>query len=207
MLFDDTYQTLTQPTEGQFRDRGSRFLAFAYPILREADVSALLDVLRREHPKANHHCYAYRLGLDKNHYRVNDDGEPSGSAGRPILNTIYSHDKPGNPLTNVLVVVVRYFGGTLLGVPGLINAYKMATADALGQARIETRTVNEQYQILFGYEQMNAVMRIVKEGSVTVLSQAFDNQCVLEIEVRKTLAPKTTERFSALPGVEVKWLE
>jgi uncharacterized YigZ family protein len=206
MLFDDTFQTLIQPTEGQFRDRGSRFLAFAYPIRTETEVKKLLDALRQEHPKANHHCYAYRLGLDKNQYRVNDDGEPNGSAGRPILNTIYGQDLPGKPFTNVLVVVVRYFGGTLLGVPGLINAYKMATADALANAQFETQTVNEQYQISFGFEQMNAVMRIVKESGAKVLSQAFDTQCVLTIEVRKTAAMRVTERFSSVPGVSVDWL-
>jgi len=206
MLFDDTFQTLLQATEGQFRDRGSRFLAFAYPIETETDAKKRLDVLRHEHAKANHHCYAYRLGLDKNQYRVSDDGEPNGSAGRPILNTIYGHDQPGKPFTNVLVVVVRYFGGTLLGVPGLINAYKTATADALANAQLETRTVNEQYQIHFGFEQMNAVMRIVKESGVNVLNQSFDTQCALDIEVRKTASMRITEQFSNVPGVSVKWL-
>ncbi len=206
MLFDDSYRTLAQPVEGQFRDRGSRFLAFAYPIRREADAKLHLDTLRREHPKANHHCYAYRLGLDKNHYRVSDDGEPNGSAGRPILNTIYSHDRPGVPFTNILVVVVRYFGGTLLGVPGLINAYKTATAEALAVAQFETRTVNEQYRIRFGFEQMNAVMRVVKETGLTVLGQSFDTHCTLDIEVRKTAAMNVTERFKSIDGVSVDWL-
>jgi len=206
MLFDDTFQTLAGPTEGQFRDRGSRFLAFAYPIRTETDAKKRLDALRHEHPKANHHCYAYRLGLDKNQYRASDDGEPNGSAGRPILNTIYGQDQPGKPFTNVLVVVVRYFGGTLLGVPGLINAYKMATVDALTNARMETRTVNEQYRISFGFEHMNAVMRIVKESQVTVLNQSFDTQCAIDIEVRKTAAVGITERFANVRGVEVEWL-
>lgn len=206
MLFDDTFQTLAQPTEGQFRDRGSRFLAFAYPIRTETDAKKLLDTLRHEHPKANHHCYAYRLGLDKNQYRFSDDGEPTGSAGRPILNTIYGHDQPGKPFTNILVVVVRYFGGTLLGVPGLINAYKMATADALTNARTETQTVNEQYRIRFGFEQMNAVMRIVKESQVTVLNQSFDTQCAIDIDIRKTAAVGVTDRLANVRGVAVEWL-
>ncbi len=204
MLFDDTFQTLVQPAEGNFRDRGSRFLAFAYPIRTETDAKKFLDALRHEHPKANHHCYAYRLGLDKNQYRVSDDGEPNGSAGRPILNTIYGYDQPGKPFTNVLVVVVRYFGGTLLGVPGLINAYKMATADALANARFETRTVNEQYRINFGFDQMNAVMRIVKESGVSVLNQSFDTQCVLNFEVRKTAALNVTERLKGIEGVTLE---
>lgn len=206
MLFDDTFQTLLEAAEGQFRDRGSRFLAFAYPIRSETDAKKRLEALRHEHAKANHHCYAYRLGLDKNQYRISDDGEPTGSAGRPILNTIYGHDQPGKPFTNVLVVVVRYFGGTLLGVPGLINAYKMATADALANARLETRTVNEQYQIRFGFEQINAVMRIVKESGINVLNQSFDTQCALVVEIRKTASMRVTERFSTVPGVSVEWM-
>lgn len=206
MLFDDTYQTLVQPAEGQFRDRGSRFLAFAFPIRTETDAKQHLESLWRDHPKANHHCYAYRLGLDKNQYRANDDGEPSGSAGRPILNTIYGYDRPGVPFTNVLVVVVRYFGGTLLGVPGLINAYKMATADALANARFETRTVNERYRVTFGFEQMNTVMRIVKEAGLTVLGQSFDTGCVLDFEVRKTAAMGVTDRLKGIEGVRIEWI-
>lgn len=206
MLFDDTFQTLSQSSTGQFRDRGSRFLAYAYPIRSETEVKKRLELLRQEHPKANHHCYAYRLGLDKNHYRVNDDGEPSGTAGRPILNTIYSYDHPGNPFTNVLVVVVRYFGGTLLGVPGLIQAYKAATTDALNQARFETRTVEDSYRILFPFEQMNAVMRLIKDNQLTVLNQAFDTESVLEVSIRKTQVNTVLERLGQLKGVRADWM-
>ena len=131
MLFEDTYHTIEKPSEGLFRDRGSKFLAYAYQVNSESELKNNLTQLKSLHPKANHHCWAIRLSIDRSVFRLNDDGEPSGTAGRPILNTLLSHD-----LTNLAVVVVRYFGGTLLGVPGLINAYKSATEDALKQAVI-----------------------------------------------------------------------
>ncbi|MBO0949915.1 IMPACT family protein [Fibrella forsythiae] len=198
MTVDDTFRTLVSPTMGEFRDRGSKFLAFAYPINTEADSRTYLDMLRTQHPKAVHHCYAYRLGTDRNNYRANDDGEPSGSAGRPILNVLYSRD-----LTNVLVVVVRYFGGTLLGVPGLINAYKTATIAALDAAKATEKTVNELYQVRYPFEQMNHVMRLVKEQQLPVLKQGYDTACILEIEVRKSLVNTVLERLGKMEGVEV----
>jgi uncharacterized YigZ family protein len=137
MLFDDTYKTISQPSESIFRDRGSKFLGYAYPVTSDNDIKAIVANLKAEHPKANHHCWAIRLGIDRSVFRVNDDGEPSGTAGRPILNILLSRN-----ITNVLVVVVRYFGGTLLGVPGLINAYKTATEMALDAAQVLEKTVN-----------------------------------------------------------------
>ncbi len=140
MLFDDTYRTIKIPSEGSFKDKGSKFLAFAYPITSETDIKPILAKLKAEHTKANHHCWAMRITPDRSVFKLNDDGEPSGTAGRPILNTLLSRD-----LTNVLIIVVRYFGGTLLGVPGLINAYKQATEDALNQATVIEKTVNDLY--------------------------------------------------------------
>ena len=204
MLFSDTYRTIAAPTEGDFRDRGSKFLAFAYPIQDEIRAKKYLDMLRQQHPKANHYCYAWRLSLDRSVFRVNDDGEPSGSAGRPILNTIYAHDRPDNPLTNLLVVVVRYFGGTLLGVPGLINAYKMATAAALDQAAIVDDVLTDTLRLRFAFGQMNEVMRMVKGQGLTVLKQDFDTACVLDITVRKTLTNSVLNRLSVLREVEVR---
>src|SRR5690606_7268948 len=165
-FFEDTYKTVAVPAEGQFKDRGSKFIAYAYPLRDEAVVKELVAALKSQHPKARHHCWAYRITPDRSVYRINDDGEPSGTAGRPILNTLLSHD-----VTNVLVVVVRYFGGTLLGVPGLIHAYKMATQEALQAAEVVELTVNDVYRVLFDYERMNDVMRIVKEEGVAVLNQ------------------------------------
>jgi len=198
MHFDDTFRTLATPTTGEFRDRGSKFLAFAYPIRSDTDTRTYLDALRTQHPKAVHHCYAYRLGLDRNNYRANDDGEPGGSAGRPILNVLYSRE-----LTNVLVVVVRYFGGTLLGVPGLINAYKTATIAALDEAVITEKTVNETYQVRYPFEQMNDVMRLVKEQQLTILKQDYDTACILEIEIRKSLVGSVLERLAKLENVSL----
>ncbi|MBU1820807.1 MAG: YigZ family protein [Bacteroidetes bacterium] len=202
MLFDDSYQTIEAPAEGFFKDRGSKFLAFAYPISSEEDTKPLLVALRDQHPKAVHHCYAYRLGLDRNHYRANDDGEPSGTAGRPILNTLYSKD-----LTNVLVVVVRYFGGTLLGVPGLINAYKTATEEAIHQATTITRHVSDVYEIRFPYEAMNDVMKIVKSNNLDVQEQTFEMECRLVVLVRKTMLNQVVPAFQGIEKVEIRYLK
>ncbi|WP_266363187.1 IMPACT family protein [Tellurirhabdus rosea] len=201
MLFDDTYRTIDGPVTGEFRDRGSKFLAFAYPIRTEEDAKIHLQTLRGEHPRANHHCFAWRLGLDRNHYRISDDGEPSGTAGRPILNTLYSRE-----ITNVLVVVVRYFGGTLLGVPGLINAYKLATVEALENAVIVSKTVNESYRIDVGFERLNDVMRLIKEQQLTVLNQSFESECRIDIELRRTLVNAVIGRLEKMEGVRVTFL-
>ena len=197
MLFDDTYQTIEKPTESLFRDRGSKFLGFAYPIRSESEIKGIVAKLKAEHPKANHHCWATRLSIDRSVFRINDDGEPSGTAGRPILNTLLSKD-----LTNILVVVVRYFGGTLLGVPGLINAYKVATEEALKQAVIIHKTVNDVYTITFDYLQMNDVMRIIKDDNLVVLEQQFDNDCSMQLSIRKTQVEQTLGKLSKINGLK-----
>ncbi len=201
MLFEDTYKTIKGPVEGLFKDRGSKFLAYAYPIEHENEVKPLVDNLKKEHFKAVHHCYAYRLGLDRNNFRVNDDGEPSGTAGRPILNTLLSQD-----ITNILVVVVRYFGGTLLGVPGLINAYKSATVEALAVAEIYEKTVNDVYNVSFEFVQMNDVMKVVKEFSLKIRNQTYDNQCSMELEFRKTLTNQVIGKLEKIDGILVDYL-
>ncbi len=200
MLFDDSYKTIVAPVEGFFRDRGSKFLAHAYPIQNEVDTKIYLTELRELHPKAVHHCYAYRFGLDRTQYRVNDDGEPSGSAGKPILNTIYSHD-----LTNVIVVVVRYFGGTLLGVPGLINAYKVATDEALKQAQVITKHIRDVYTLTYPYEQMNEVMKVIKTFDLTPQNQQFDNECRLQVDIRKTLLNQVLGRFEKIESLQMEF--
>jgi len=200
MLFDDTYKTIEQPTEGIFRDRGSKFLAYTYPINSENDIKSIVATLKAEHPKANHHCWAMRLSIDRSVFRVNDDGEPSGTAGRPILNTLLSRD-----LTNVVVVVVRYFGGTLLGVPGLINAYKVATEEALNQATIIHKTVNDIYTIAFDYLQMNDVMRIIKDDNLAILNQQFDNDCRIQVSIRKTQVEQTLFKIGKVSGAVAKY--
>ncbi len=199
MLFDDTYLTIEKPSEAIFRDRGSKFLAFAYPINSEADIKAILTTLKTEHPKANHHCWAMRLGIDRSVFRVNDDGEPSGTAGRPILNTLLSRN-----ITNILVVIVRYFGGTLLGVPGLINAYKTATEDALNTAAIIEKTLDDTYIISFDYQQMNDIMRIIKEDNLTILEQQFDNNCMVKITIRKMQVNRSIHKLEKVENAIIK---
>ena len=200
MLFDDTYRTIEKPAEGLFRDRGSKFLAFAFPVKSEGELKGNLSLLKLEHPKANHHCWAMRLTPDRSVFRINDDGEPSGTAGRPILNILLSRD-----ITNVAVVVVRYFGGTLLGVPGLINAYKAATEDALNQAIIIKKTVNDVYIIEFNYLQMNDIMRLIKEDNLDIVEQLFDNNCSITVSIRKMQVNQTLAKLGKLTGVITKY--
>ncbi len=201
MLFEDTFKTIRTPTEGIFKDRGSKFMAYAYPIEHENEVKQLVENLKKEHFKAVHHCYAYRLGLDRSNFRVNDDGEPSGTAGKPILNTLLSQE-----ITNILVVVVRYFGGTLLGVPGLINAYKSATIEALAVADIIEKTVNDVYNVSFEFVQMNDIMKVVKEFSLKIRNQTYDNQCTMELEFRKTLTNQVIGKLEKIDGIVVEYL-
>ncbi|MCB0636195.1 MAG: YigZ family protein [Lewinella sp.] len=188
----DTYRTLGQAAEGEFRDRGSKFLAYVAPILSVDEAMAFLEDIRKAHPKARHHCYAYRLGMDGNNFRANDDGEPSGTAGRPILGQIDSFD-----LTNVMAVVVRYFGGTLLGTSGLINAYKQSTALAFEQAEIIERTVEDLFTIAFDYGLMSRVMNGVNSLPVDMVEQRFNLTAELDIAIRQSLVEDTLRRLKA----------
>lgn len=197
----DQYKTIKFPSEGLFKDKGSKFLAFAFPFEDENELKKYIEPLRKEHFKAVHFCYAYRIGLDKTNFRVNDDGEPSGSAGRPILNVLLSKE-----ITNILVVVVRYWGGTLLGVPGLINAYKSATEEALTNAEIIEKTVNDVYQITFGYVQMNDIMKVVKDFDLKIKNQQFDNQCIVELEFRQNITSQIIGRLEKIDEIEITFL-
>lgn len=189
----DTFFTITSLSSGEFRDRGSKFLAYAFPVRSENECQLRLEEVRKEHPKARHHCYAYRLGLDKNNFRANDDGEPSGTAGRPILGQIDSFN-----LTNVFVVVVRYFGGTLLGTSGLINAYRNSAMNALEQAEIVEQTVEDIFQLTFGYELMSNVMNAVKKLELKIIRQEFNLEGRLEIAIRKSAREETMAHLKAL---------
>ncbi|MCY1515303.1 uncharacterized protein, YigZ family [compost metagenome] len=201
MLFDDTYKTIKGTSEGIFRDRGSKFIGYAFPIRHEEEIKEMIVRLRSEHPKARHFCWALRLTPDRSIFRINDDGEPSGSAGRPILNTLLSAG-----LTNVLLVVVRYFGGTLLGVPGLINAYKQAAIAAIGSNEVILKTINDTYELRFDYLQMNEVMRIIKEEQLSIVTQQFNNQCSIQLEIRKGQLDSALNKFHKLQDIEVKFL-
>ncbi len=188
----DTFQTITTACTGEFRDRGSKFLAYAYPVETEADWQARLEEVRKLHSKARHHCYAFRLGLDKNNFRANDDGEPSGTAGRPILGQIDSFG-----LTNVVVIVVRYFGGTKLGTSGLINAYKTSTADALEEATIVEKVVADIYQLTFEYALMSDVMNAIKKFNLEIVQQEFEAIGKVQIAIRKSEIENTMVRLKA----------
>ncbi|UIR54555.1 YigZ family protein [Sphingobacterium sp. SRCM116780] len=200
-LFEDTYRTIENCAEGIFRDKGSKFIAYAYPFTHEDQLKDILSEVRALHPKARHFCWAYRISPDRNVYRLNDDGEPSGTAGRPILNVLLSQD-----VTNIIIVVVRYFGGTLLGVPGLINAYKTATQEVLAVLDIVEKTVNDHYKIEFDYLVMNDVMRIIKEENITVGKQVFDNSCYMEVEVRKMQVNSVFARFDKIDNCTLTYL-
>lgn len=196
----DTYRTIKTPSEGIFRDKGSKFIAYAFPFTEEEQLKTILNEVKALHPKARHHSWAYRLTPDRAVYRINDDGEPSGTAGRPILNVMLSLE-----LTNVIVVVVRYFGGTLLGVPGLIHAYKSATQEALGAARVVEKTLDDIYAIDFDYLQMNEVMRVIKEYELEILSQEFDNRCQITLSIRQLQVDEVLGKLGHLPEVETTY--
>ena len=200
-LFEDTYKTIEEPSEGIFRDKGSKFIAYAYPFRNETLLKDIIAELKSLHPKARHHCWAYRISPDRSVFRINDDGEPSGTAGRPILNALLSAD-----VTNILVVVVRYFGGTLLGVPGLINAYKTATQEALQQAVIVERTVNDIYELQYDYIQMNDVMKVLKDADLKVFNQEFDTACKLQIEIRKLQVNEVLGKLEKIEGLKLIYL-
>lgn len=181
MLEQDTYKTITNSSEeAVFKDRGSKFLGFAFPLLHENQVKEIVDRLKKDHHKARHWCYAWQLGTETVQFRVNDDGEPNNSAGQPIYGQILSKE-----LTNILVVVVRYFGGIKLGVGGLVNAYKTAAQLALESSHITTKTIDDHFKLLFEYSIMNKVMRIIKENNVTIVSQKMELKCEFEISIRK----------------------
>jgi uncharacterized YigZ family protein len=200
-MIPDYYHTIEKPSYAEFRDRGSKFIAYTFPISDINDFKEKLAVVKKEHPKATHHCFAYRIGLDGTVYRVSDDGEPSGSAGRPILGQIDSKQ-----VTNVLIVVTRYFGGTLLGVPGLIHAYKTAAALALQVTPIVQKPVLTNYRLQFDYTQMNDVMTICKQFDCLVIKQEMNLFCTLEIGIAKNRLDEVLYKLKDLRGVEIQKL-
>jgi len=197
-MFDDTYKTIAKPAEGSYSEKRSKFLAYAFPVQNEQEVKQRLAEIQKKHWDARHHCYAYILGPNKDAYRLNDNGEPSGTAGRPIYGQLLSKD-----LTNTLVIVVRYFGGIKLGVSGLQNAYKVAAREALDAAVIEERTVQETYRVTFEYVKMNDIMQILKDPEVQVLDRQSYMQCIYTISVRQRDADRITTALRKVPMTEV----
>ena len=195
----DTYKTLAARTEGIYKEKGSKFLSFAMPVHSAEEVKELIKTFKKDYYDARHVCFAYMLGAERKEWRANDDGEPSGTAGRPILGQINSRE-----LTNILVVVVRYFGGILLGTGGLTVAYREAAADALNQAETIEKTVDETIEINFEYILMNDVMHVVKDTNARIVHQAFDNQCSMELSIRKQEAEILRMKLEKIIGVVIE---
>lgn len=200
MLFSDTYLTIEHKANIIFKDKGSKFLAFAFPVENDAQIKDALLELKKEHPNANHHCYAYRLGADKLNYRANDDGEPNNTAGKPILGQMQSND-----LTNVLIVVVRYFGGTLLGVSGLINAYKSSAAEVIKECNIIEKFISFNYTISYPFEHLNDVMKLLKQADCKIIAQQFDNDCEISFSIRKANSEACEEKLKKLNGLKLTY--
>ena len=195
----DIFKTLSTSTEGIYKEKGSKFLSFAIPVQSADEIKEIIKAYKKEFYDARHVCYAYMLGVERKNWRANDDGEPSGTAGKPILGQINSRE-----LTNVLVIVVRYFGGILLGTGGLTVAYREAAADALNQAGIIEKTVDQVFTISFEYVLMNDVMRVIKDLNAEILSQSFDNQCWMQLSIRKQDATLLTGKLEKINNLLIE---
>ena len=195
----DSYKSIASPSDGLFKDNGSRFIARAYPVETEEEVKEIVAALKKEYYDARHHVYAYRLGYLGDKFRANDDGEPSGSSGRPVLGQI---DSCG--LSDILVVVIRYFGGIKLGIPGLIRAYKTSTADALANAQIIEKIASRHFRVHFGYMSMNGVMKVMKDMGLEQKNQKFDMECSLETTVRLSQVDSFIERMGDVEGCNIE---
>ena len=195
----DSYKSIASPSDGLFKDNGSRFIARAYPVETEEEVKEIVAALKKEYYDARHHVYAYRLGYLGDKFRANDDGEPSGSSGRPVLGQI---DSCG--LSDILVVVIRYFGGIKLGIPGLIRAYKTSTADALANAQIIEKIASRHFRVHFGYMSMNGVMKVMKDMGLEQKNQKFDMECSLETTVRLSQVDIFIERMGDVEGCNIE---
>ena len=198
MMTEDTYKTIASPAESVYTEKRSKFIAIALPVRTLAEIKAYLDEYQKKYYDARHVCYAYMLGAERKEFRANDNGEPSGTAGKPILGQINS-----NELTDILVIVVRYFGGIKLGTSGLIVAYKTAAAQALSEAQIIEKTVDEQVTVVFEYPFMNDIMRIVKEESPEILNQSYDMDCVMTLRIRKSQMPRLRMRLEKVETARI----
>lgn len=197
---DDSYLTVAATAEAVYKEKSSKFLAYAYPVKSEEEIRDILDALRKRYYDATHHCYAWRLGPQGESFRANDDGEPSGTAGKPILGQLLSFG-----ITDCLIVVVRYFGGTKLGVSGLISAYRESAREVIEASRIVEQTVDRRFRVEFPYIAMNDIMRIVKEMQPCVLEQSFDNSCTICMSIRESRADALADKLNKLEGVAVEY--
>lgn len=191
----DRYKSISAPATGLFKDKGSRFIAHSFPVENETEIKEIIESLKKEYHDARHHCYAYRLGRLGDKFRANDDGEPSSSAGRPILGQIIS-----NELSDILIVVVRYFGGIKLGIPGLIRAYKTASAEAISNSEIIVKTECRDFRLLFEYMSIESVMRLIKDLRIAILSQTITESCILDVRVKLSQELLFIEKISNING-------
>ena len=199
MMTEDTYKTIVAPAEGIYTEKRSKFIAIALPVRTVDEVKGWLDTYQKKYYDARHVCYAYMLGPERKDFRANDNGEPSGTAGKPILGQINS-----NGLTDILIIVVRYFGGIKLGTSGLIVAYRAAAAEAIGAATVVEKTVDEEVTVLFEYPMMNDVMRIVKEEGPVIVSQGYDTDCSMTLRIRRSLMPRLRQRLEKVETLRVE---
>lgn len=198
----DQYKTIVAPSEGYYKEKGSKFTGFAIPIFSEEEFKEHLARIKKENPDSGHYCYGFRIGADNKLYRYSDDGEPSSTAGKPIFGQIQSHE-----LTNLMIVVTRYFGGTKLGVGGLITAYRAAAKEALDNATIINRTVDNVYEIKFGYGIMSEVMNFVKKHKLKVISQVLEETGTIQFKIRQSEAEKTYSELEKIEGIKVLYLK
>lgn len=196
---NDVYRTIEADAEALFKEKSSKFLCFAYPVTTEEQIRERLEVLYKKYYDATHHCYAWRLGPRGESFRANDDGEPSSTAGKPILGQLLSHE-----ITDCLIVVVRYFGGTKLGVSGLIEAYKTSAAEVIAAAQVVERTVDERIEVRFSYMAMNEVMKVVKDLQPKIVKQCFDNLCTMTLTIRQSLSEQLLTRLSKVEGAQAE---
>ena len=198
----DTYRTINYSSEGFYKDRGSKFYGYAYPVKSEDELKIKIEKLKKEHHTARHYCYAYRFKENYSVYRVNDDGEPTNAAGKPILGQI-----DAKHLTNIALVVVRYFGGTKLGVGGMMSAYKEAALDTLNKAEIIECTINDIFKVNFGYPEMNTVMRLIKDLSADIIKQKLEENCTIYFAIRQKNAKKAIDKFSGLKNITINQVD
>jgi uncharacterized YigZ family protein len=198
----DTYKTILKEGEGIYKEKGSKFIAKAFPVQSEEEVKEIMDKLKKDFHDARHHCYAFCIGNDYSFYRFGDDGEPSGTAGRPIYNQILSKE-----VTNVLVVVIRYFGGTKLGASGLVNAYKTSAREALESVKIFTKTINDYFEIIYEYQDTNEVMKLINDELINVISQDFEVKCKICISVRKKDSERMIDKFKKNNKLNINYLK
>ncbi len=198
----DQYKTIAEPSEGYYKEKGSKFTGFAIPVFSEEEFKEHLARIKKENPDSGHYCYGVRIGADHKLYRYSDDGEPSSTAGKPIFGQIQSYD-----LTNIMIVVTRYFGGTKLGVGGLITAYRAAAKEAIDNAQIITRTVDNFYEIKFGYEIMSEVMNFTKKNKLEVTSQVLEESGTIQFRIRQNEAENTVEQLENIKGLNIQFLK